>query len=331
MSKLNVAVIFGGSGTCHDSYVKSARNLINNLSREKYNIIPVYVNKLGNWFLYEGDPCSMPSAPLENFGTPCQINLDTNGKSLLRISRERIKRVPVDIAFPLLGTIFEGGSVQGVLEAGGIKYVGSKIMASSLAADYNIVKTLAKSIGITCPKHLVFSAKDLDDFDAMKKAIRYKIGYPCYIKSAKKGFSAIVSDKNELEEAIFTAFLYGERIIAQKAVKGRELVCAAFGYGESFEVRIGEVMADSELCLSPKLSDKVIYKIKEVALGLFELMDCNSPVSFKFDLEGVRHSVSLIDIDTKLYFADDDIFVKLAKCAGLNISSLADSLIESEL
>jgi len=342
MSKLNVAVIFGGGSVGCGSAINSAINVIDNLSREKYNVIPVYVNDLGNWFLYEGKPNSINSAEWENFGTRCQVNLDRHEQGLLRISGERIRNIPVDIAIPLLRGTLSSGAIQGVLEMGGIKYVGASIAASAMAADRGLNKALAKALGLACPKYLVFDSKELDGFDAMLRVIRYKVGYPCYVKPLKKGIlnSTRATNKRELEEAMLRAFLHSSKIIVEKEVVGRELVCTTFVLFNAPEFceegaifrELSEVMPDGglfpypHLAPSHKIDKKTVAKIKESSAAFYKTMNISCPVHFKFFFDEQTKSVVFSDISTELRFDDDALLKKF-----MLVQEVLDKLIDDAL
>lgn len=53
MNKLKIGVIFGGMSTEHDVSVVSGTSVIKNLNKDKYEIIPIYINKNGEWFSYD--------------------------------------------------------------------------------------------------------------------------------------------------------------------------------------------------------------------------------------------------------------------------------------
>jgi len=334
MSKLNVAIIFGGDAAECEASINSAINLIDNLSREKYNILPVYVNALGNYFLFEGKPHVIRAAEWENFGTKCQINLDRQDRGLLRISGERAKNVPVDIAIPLLRGGLSGGSLQGALEISGIKYIGADILSDAMAADNVMMKTLAKSLNITCAKHLIFDTKELKDFEAMLRSVRYKIGYPCRVKPLKKGLesSVIARNKKELEDAILATLLFNDKIIVEKVVLGRELICALLPFGDEIKLSsIGEFLPDGELYLSPELGDEVIAKVNDNALKLFSTINAQSPACLTFIVEEKTGAVIFSDINVTLSFSDMDVFPKLIRGLGLGIGEIADELIVDAL
>ena len=329
MSKLNVAVIFGGDSDECNLSIESAINVIDNLSREKYNVIPVYVNDLGNWFLYEGKPHCIKAAEWENFGTRCQINLDRQEQGLLRISGERVRNIPVDIAIPLLRGKLSGGAIQGVLEMGGVKYVGACVLSSAIASDRAMTKTLSKSLGIICPKYLVFDSKELDGFDAMLRAVRYKIGYPCYIKTLKKGVlsTARATNKRELEEAMLRAFLHSSKVIVEKEAKGRELVCTTFDLIDGTKLcEICEILPDGEILPYPKLDKKTTIKMQESTAALYKTLGLSSPAYFKFILDEQTKDIILRDINAELCFADDNIFRKF-----MLVPEILDKLIDDVL
>jgi len=330
MSKLNVAVIFGGDSAECNLSINSAINVIDNLSREKYNVIPVYVNDLGNWFLYEGKPNAINAAEWENFGTRCQINLDRQERGILRISGERVRNIPVDIAIPLLRGSLSGGPIQGVLEMGGIKYVGASIAVGAMAADRDLSNTFAKSHGLACPKYLVFDSKELDSFDTMLRTVRYKIGYPCYVKSAKKGVLnlALATNKRELEEAMLRAFLRSGKVMVEKKVEGRQLVCTIFEQTDGATLcEICEILPNCELSPTPALDKKATSKIKESALALYKTMGISSPTHFKFFLEEQAKSIVFHDIDTELCFSDITILRKFMPIQGILDRLINDALI----
>ena len=53
MNKLKIGVIFGGMSTEHDVSVVSGTSVIKNLNKDKYEIIPIYIDKNGEWFSYD--------------------------------------------------------------------------------------------------------------------------------------------------------------------------------------------------------------------------------------------------------------------------------------
>ena len=104
---MKIAVIYGGISTEHDVSIKSAKNVINNIDTNKYDVTPILIAKDGSWY--------------------------KNGKLLKNIIEELKK---VDVVFPILhGKFGEDGTVQGMLEMHKIPYVGCNVLASSICMD----------------------------------------------------------------------------------------------------------------------------------------------------------------------------------------------------
>jgi len=347
MTKLNVAVIFGGCSLEHNVSINSAINIINSLSKEKYNIIPVYINTSGSWFLYEGKADSVKAAEWEKFGTPCQLSLDRQRKGLLRISAEKVKRVPVDVVFPVLhGRFGEDGTIQGLFEMAGIKYVGCDVMSSAIAMDKAMTKLLAKTLGIAQAKYLVFGTEDIKDADKMLSAIRYKLGYPCFIKPNRTGSSIGISkaaNKKELIKAVETAFAHDDKIIVEKMIEGREFACAVLGYGNELIVSdIGEIIpggdfydyddkyinSKAKTIVPAKVNKASLSEFRDFSSRIFQLIGGRGLSRIDFFLEKSTGKVIFNEINTMPGFTDISMYPLLMKHAGVDSSSLMDKLIE---
>ena len=55
MSKIRVAVIFGGKSNEHDVSVVSATHVIKSIPKDKYDVICIGITKKGHWMKYIGD------------------------------------------------------------------------------------------------------------------------------------------------------------------------------------------------------------------------------------------------------------------------------------
>jgi len=134
---------------------------------------------------------------------------------------EIIKNSCIDVAFIALhGRIGEDGTVQRMLEDAGIPYTGSGVRASALALDKAASKDVFIKNCIPVPRHLVLTkgTSDLYDSDAL--------GIPIVVKPHLEGSSiglSIVFDKKLLHGAIGKAFEYGDKVILEEYIDGREL------------------------------------------------------------------------------------------------------------
>ncbi|MCL2354275.1 MAG: D-alanine--D-alanine ligase, partial [Defluviitaleaceae bacterium] len=234
MNKKVVAVIFGGKSSEHDVSKMSACTIMAALNEEKYFILPIYITKDGRWFLYDGPRDNIKNLSWERFATPAILSPDAAHKGILRLVGDKFKLMHVDVIFPILhGIGGEDGSIQGLFEMSGIPYVGSGVLASSVAMDKGFTNDIAKKMGIKQAAYLTFDKNYLDNNmeDALKQ-IRYKIGYPCFVKPVNAGSSVGISmakNKKELIASIAEAIAYDSKIIVEKRVVGRELECAVLG------------------------------------------------------------------------------------------------------
>ena len=143
MSKLKVAVIFGGTSTEHDVSVVSGTSVIQNLNKEKYEIYPTYIDKEGNWHKYTKEINEIKVLPI-----------GTKLEEITKINNiiEYLKQM--DIAFPVLhGLGGEDGSIQGLFKMINLTYVGCGILASSVGMDKVYTKIIFEKAGIKQAKY----------------------------------------------------------------------------------------------------------------------------------------------------------------------------------
>ncbi len=140
-----------------------------------------------------------------------------------------IKEYNPDLIWPLLhGDLGEDGSLHNLLEILGYPYVGSSARACTVASSKPLAKTKIKQSGMTTPDFISLPQKIFKICGATQtlKLISEKLGYPLVIKPSIGGSALGVSfatDEKTLREAMVDAFMYGQQVIIEKAVKGIEL------------------------------------------------------------------------------------------------------------
>lgn len=137
--KINVAILFGGKSAEHEVSLQSAKNVIDAIDKEKYNLILIGINKQGKWFLYDS------SHFLLNTRNPKLIKLNKSSDSVALIPQSRGKIVnfsnpenkqTIDVAFPILhGPFGEDGTVQGLLKLANVPFVGAGVLGSAVGMD----------------------------------------------------------------------------------------------------------------------------------------------------------------------------------------------------
>jgi D-alanine-D-alanine ligase len=311
----------------------------------------VYVSKEGKWLLYDGSIDNLRNVPWEKFGTPAILSPDRVNKGLLRIVGDKVRFIPVDVVFPALhGFCGEDGAIQGLLELSGIPYTGSGILASALAMDKTMTKLFAAQLGFKQADYLVAGLpEDESQLADILKRIRYKIGYPCFVKPASSGSSIGVSkafSKKELQQAVETAAPYGGKIIAEKAVAGRELSCAALGSGESAEASVvGEVIPkaafydydskyntpEPQIQAPADLPEEISNEIRAMTLKIFNAIGGRGLAKADFFLEEGTSSIIFSEINTMPGFTSQCLYPALWRATGVGLPDLLDKLISLEI
>ena len=143
MSKIRVAVLFGGVSSEHEISLKSAANVIQNLPKDKYEVIPIGITKKGRWLFYPGDVKNIPLGQWD-------ANPDCTPAVIL-----------------LHGKNGEDGTVQGLLELSGIPYVGCGVLASAVCMDKEFTHIVLNSAGINTARYKTVLRSELGELDSI--------------------------------------------------------------------------------------------------------------------------------------------------------------------
>ena len=353
MSKLNIAVIYGGANTEHEVSKKSAQTIIANLSPEKYNVIPVFISTSGKWLLNDGPPNEPHSENLEKFGQTAIISPDRTNSSLLRIASGKAREIAIDVVFPVLhGRLGEDGTIQGLCEMAGLPYVGSGVLGSALSMDKYTTKIIAASLGMPHPPYLAYKAHELAcqaHLDEAAKNARYKLGYPCFVKPSNSGSSVGISkarNKAGLLKAIQEALRHDRKVLIEKGITGRELECSVIGgYGETFASEVGEVVSGEEFyTYDAKYNNKssqtlypadipanVATEVKAMATKIFEEVDAYGLARVDFFWDEAANAIYFNEINTMPGFTSISMYPMLLNASGISTPQIVDKLIDLAL
>ena len=347
MDKKVVALLFGGASSEHEVSKRSAATIINALDEEKYFTLPIYITEDGRWFLYDGGKDNLKNLQWEKFATPVILSPDTSHHGILRLVGEKYKVMHVDVVFPVLhGKNGEDGTIQGLCELSGIPYVGSKVAASALCMDKDHTKMVASALKINQADYLVFSKNDIEKrMDDVTKDIRYKIGYPCFIKPAHTGSSVGISkavNKKTLIDALNCAAKYDDKIIAEKMLTGRELEVSVLGNDAPETSGVGEIVYEAEFydynakyesntsrtIVPADIPDYVSEKIRSLAAKIYLAAECRGLARCDFFWDEAADKVIFNEINTMPGFTSISMYPMLWQQEGVGITQLVDKLIE---
>ena len=345
MDKKVIAVVFGGKSSEHEVSKMSAATIMAALDESKYFVMPIYISREGRWFFYDGPKDNIRNLAWEKFALPAILSPDAGHRGILRLVGDKFKLMHVDVIIPVLhGKNGEDGTMQGLFELSGIPYVGSGVLASAVCMDKSFTNMMVDKMGIKRAPYKVFTKHDADaDIDGVCRQIRYKLGYPCFVKPANAGSSVGISmanNKKELVECIQEALKFDDKILVEKRVVGRELECAVLGNDAPEASGIGEIVFErdfycydakydcdaSKTIVSADLPSDVIEKIREISLKVYTALGCKglARVDFFYTEDG---EVLFNEINTLPGFTAISMYPMLWKEQGVKIEELVDKLI----
>lgn len=350
MSKIRVAVLFGGASSEHDISLKSATHIIENIPADKYEVVCVGITKKGRWLYYPGDVSAIASGAWEKDPdcTSAILSPDPIHKGLITIENGEASMKKIDVVFPVLhGKNGEDGTVQGLLDMAKIPYVGCGLLASAACMDKAATHTMLDYNGIRTAKWRKIGQRELNKMEERCEEIAAELGFPLFVKPANAGSSIGVNRANnadELLDAVKVAFSHDNKVIIEECVSGRELEVAVFGYDSPFASFVGEIescktfydydakyiLSGSNLFIPARIPDDKAREIQETAVKAYRAMGCKglSRVDFFLSDEG---EVILNEINTMPGFTSISMYPKLMENLGMSPSYLVDKLIEQAM
>ncbi|MGF0538578.1 D-alanine--D-alanine ligase [Agrobacterium sp. ES01] len=233
-------------------------------------------------------------------GESCAAALEAEGYRVTRVDVGRdvaavLADLRPDVAFNALhGPYGEDGTVQGVLEYLQIPYTHSGVLASALAMDKGQAKVVAAAAGVPVAEAKILMRHDIGR--------AHPIEPPYVVKPVSEGSSfgvVIVQEGQSHPPQVLTSseWRYGDRVMVERYVAGRELTCAvmdgnALGVTEIvpkghafYDYDSKYVVGGSEHVLPAKISLNIYQKIQEFAVKAHQAVGCRgvSRSDFRFD------------------------------------------------
>jgi D-alanine-D-alanine ligase len=248
-------VVFGGQGPEHAISCMGAGTVLAFLDRDRYEVVPVGILPDGRWVLTRDEPerlaisgRTLPSvAAVAGPETVAGPEAGAGPEAVAGITGVMpvsgpVASVPgvlagVDVVLPILhGPFGEDGTIQGLLEMAGVRYVGAGVLASAISLDKEYMKVVFAARGLPIGPYVVVRDRDWPggpSAGATAAAERKRIydaiaelGYPVFVKPARGGSSIGTSKANDqaaMTEAIEGARRYDSKVIVERAVDGAEI------------------------------------------------------------------------------------------------------------
>jgi len=360
VTKLQVGLLFGGCSGEHEVSIRSAKAIATALSKgkntDKYELMPIYIEKDGRWqpsdlsqqILASGNP---PSLQLTDENNDSNTSLAQQTSSNLWQTPPQI--ADVDVWFPVLhGPNGEDGTIQGLLQLMQVPFVGSGVLGSAMGMDKIAMKIAFDYAGLPQVKYQAVTRSQIWSnpciFPKLCDDIEAALGYPCFVKPANLGSSvgiAKVRTRSELETALDNAASYDRRIIVEAGVEVRELECAVLGNDFPKASVVGEITYDSDfydyetkytegkadLFIPARVSEAIANKIKEMATEAFLAVDAAGLARVDFFYVEKTGEILINEINTMPGFTATSMYPMLWEASGIPFDELVDTLIQLAL
>jgi len=327
--KIRIGILFGGRSAEHEVSIQSARNILEAINKEKYEVVLIGINKEGRWRLEKTSELFLLSegstlTRLNREGESAVLIPEEKEGNLFPLLSERSLK-KVDVVFPVLhGPYGEDGTIQGLLELANIPYVGAGVLV----------------------KFLTFNRSSLKEIDFGR--VRDELGLPLFVKPANLGSSIgmnKIKKKEQFQPALKEAFQYDNKILIEEYIKGREIECSVLGNDDAIASLPGEVLPQHEfysyeakylddkgaiLEIPARLFPDVVHKIQELSLRVFKIMCCQGMARVDFFLKN-NEEIIVNELNTIPGFTRISMYPKLWEASGIPYSELIDRLIQLAL
>ena len=347
MSKIKVAIIFGGRSAEHEVSLQSAKNVIESLNKDKYEPVLIGIDKEGRWFMNEHSMKLLNSdnpKMIQLAGSENEVALTPTGKSSQLLNLKKNAPVSgIDVIFPVLhGPYGEDGTIQGLAKLANIPCVGPGILGSAVGMDKDVMKRLLRDAKIPNAKFVTLTNRNRNEFPYDK--IKSILGSVVFVKPANLGSSVGISkakDEPTYNKAIEEAFKYDLKVVVEEEIKGREIECAVLGNEDPQASALGEIIPQEEfysysakylnekgalLEIPAKVSKQTEEKMKEMAVQAFKVLECVGMSRVDMFLTA-NEKIYINEINTIPGFTKISMYPKLWEHSSLSYSELIDKLI----
>jgi len=332
----------GGKSPKHKISLITGREIVKNLNKKKYEVLPVIISRDGQeWQLTSVNN-------LLKLGS--SLDVEEKEKNLVSISAGKkvqgMKQIgkEVDIVFIAMhGPYGEDGTVQGMLELSGILYTGSGVLASALGMNKIMFRKILLNEGIAIPRFVVVEkGKSFNH-------IFSELGKPPYfVKPHNQGSSvgnSIARNKKELSRALKLAFKYSDKALVDQYIKGVEVTCGIIGNenpkalpvveivprkGKFFDYESKYTESGADEIVPARISSRLTKKIQKIAIDVYKAIGARGFSRVDFMLKEDKYPI-VLEINTIPGLTPMSLFPKAAKAVGISYSDLLDKIVSYAL
>ncbi len=359
MEKKTLLVAFGGASPEHEVSVITAHQAIAALEETgQFQIKPLYITKSGRW-LTGSELLNLKNfedlKKLESELTPCHFAQNEFGLSVLREEKAGFfsKAAETSVYAVLLGfhgSKGENGAFQGVCEMYNLPYTCCGVLGSAVGMDKVTAKSICRSNKIPVTEDVNFLEEDwVGNREKIIGRVN-ELGYPLIVKPVNLGSSIgvkIVKNRDEMSEAVETAFRYDRHILVEKVISPlMEINCSVLGSGKDLRTSVCERplgkeellsfqdkylsddaakgMASADRVIPADIPEEFSAEIREISKKIFRILSCSGVARLDFLINAKTHEFYFNEINT----IPGSFSFYLWKESGLEFDDLLLELIE---
>lgn len=352
--KIRVAVLYGGRSAEHEVSLQSAANVIQYLDKSQFEIVPVGIDKEGNWFL--GHEVFTKSLAYKKIPALLENTWFTPGWVSKPVCQQMVQTAQTaspafDVVFPVVhGTLCEDGTLQGLLELSGLPYVGCGVLSSAIGMDKDVSKRLAINAGVPVAPYVVMKLDQwLNRRHHFLQMIAEKLSFPVFVKPANTGSSigiTKVKSETELDAAIDQAFRFDTKVVVEKALDILELEVAVLESlvpnSDPIVSVVGEIRPThefysydakyvdekgAELLIPAPVADDIKHEAQKVAKDIFAILECEGMARVDLFWNKQDKKIYFNEINTIPGFTQISMYPKLMAASGMAYPDLLAHLI----
>jgi len=339
--RLRLALVFGGRSGEHDVSVVSARSVAAALDHDRYEVIPMAIDRRGRWAAPD-----TAARVLAESGDRTDEVIRFSGASRLD---PRLIDEAFDIAFPILhGPFGEDGTIQGLFEMLDLPYVGCDPTASAVCMDKALTKRLLVQAGLMTPAWVELDRESWSTLKAESTARCLDLGLPLFVKPARLGSSVGISrvaEPGQLDAAVEKALGHGGSIVVERGIDAREIEIAVLGNQRPRASLPGEVVPGHEFydyddkyldnaceLLAPApVKPEQATTARELALRVYSALGCSGMARVDLFLGHGTGELWVNEVNTIPGFTSISMYPRLWGLTGLPYPDLLDELIRLAL
>ena len=320
--------------------------LFRSINREKYEPVPIRIEKDGAWSFPRQEPAASNVAEAIAQARAAQRDASTTMDPALGA-------LALDVVFPVLhGPYGEDGTIQGALEFAQLPCVGSGVFASAAAMDKTHMKAMFVAHGLPVGAfEVVTSTQWHQSPDACRERID-ALGYPVFVKPARAGSSIGISKVHSREgiaAAMAAAQAHDPKVIVEAAISGaREIECGVLvdgsgvprasvpaeiivtGAHEFYDFEAKYLEDSAELQVPAQIDEATTAQVQAVAIAAFEALECEGFARCDFFVRE-NGEVIMNEVNTLPGFTSISMFPRMWQASGMIYADIVATLIRDAL